>query len=176
MISIRRTLPALLCALAVIAGASPARSTVFTDFAPLVSPPVAVTSGSPLPISFDFGQSFANITFVQFQLTFSGDLWDPDEMWFISAAGGQVNLGGLSQSVAKLNINPANTALYTDLLDGKFSDTLEAQNWFTTSSFALASIALQIDATPLAAVPEPAALALFAGGLAGLARLRRQRA
>jgi hypothetical protein len=173
MTSIHRPLLAMLCAVAFMIGASPARSTVFTATAPLSSPPVTVTSSNPLPVAFDFGQSFASISFVQFQLTFSGDLWDPDELWFISSVGGQVNLGGISQSGAKLNISPSNTAFYTDLLDGTFSDNLTAQDWFTTSSFGLANIAIEIDAIPLA-VAEPASLVLLAGGLAGLARVRRR--
>ena len=173
MISISRSLPALFCALAFIAGASPARSTILTATAPLASPPVTVTSGNPLPVAFDFGQSFTNITFAQFQLTFSGDLLDPNEMWFINAVGGQVNLTSLSQSTAKLNISVGNTGFYTDLLDGTFSDTLTAQDWFTTSSFGLASIALQIDATPVS-VAEPASFVLLGVGLAGLAWVRRR--
>lgn len=174
MISISRPLPALFCALAFVVGAAPARSTVFTEFAPLVSPPVTVTSGTPLPVSFDFGQSFASISFAQFTLTFSGNLLDPDEMWFLDNVGGQVNLSGVPQPVVKLNPNLGNIAFYTDLLDGTFSGSLTAQDWFTTSSWDLASISLQIDATPVS-VAEPASLVLLAGGLAGFAIIRRRR-
>jgi hypothetical protein len=174
MISVSRLLPALFCALALVAGASPARSTVFTEFAPLVSPPVTVTSGSSLPVSFDFGQSFASISFAQFTLTFSGNLFDPDETWFLDKIGGQVNVSGASQSVRKFNPNSGNTAFYTDLLDGKFSDTLYTSDWYNTSSWNLASISLQIDAIP-ASVTEPASLALLAAGLASLAVVRRRR-
>jgi len=171
MISISRSLLAAFFASALIIGASPARSAVFTTNAPLSSPPVTMTTNNPLPVAFDFGQSFASISFVQFQLTFSGDLLDVDEMWFIPAIGGQVNLNGPSQSTAKLNVSPSNVAFYADLLDGTFSDDLTAPNWFTTSSFGLASIAIEIDAIPVA---EPASLALLAGGLVGFARLRRR--
>ena len=174
MISISRSLPALFCAVALTIGASPARSTVFTEFAPLVSPPVTVTNGSPLPVSFDFGQSFASISFAQFTLTFSGNLFDPDEGWFLDKVGGQVNVSGLSQSVRKLNPNGGNTAFYTDLLDGKFSDILSTIDWSTTSSWDLASISLQIDAIP-ASVTEPASFVLLAAGLASLAVVRRRR-
>ena len=174
MHSTSRLLPALFCALALVIGTSPARSTVFTEFAPLVSPPVTVTSGSPLAVSFDFGQSFASISFAQFTLTFSGNLFDPDETWFLEKVGGQVNVSGVSQSVRKLNPNSGNTAFYTDLIDGKLSDTLYTSDWYNTSSWGLASISLQIDAIP-ASVTEPASLVLLAAGLASLTVVRRRR-
>jgi hypothetical protein len=173
MISISRSLPALFCALALVIGTSPARAVVLTATAPIASPPVTVTSASPLPVVFDFGQSFASVTFAQFTLAFSGDLLDPDEMWFMSKAGGQVNLSGMSQSGAKLNVLAP--TLLADLLDGTFSDNLTALDWYTISSFGLASISLLIDATPLS-VFEPASLALFAAGLVGLVQVRRRHA
>jgi hypothetical protein len=173
MTSSRRPFLALFSGLAFMIGVSPAGSVVLTDSAPLVSPPVTVTSSNPLLVAFDFGQSFASVISASFSLTFAGDLWDINDLWFLDGVGGQVNLGGPSSSVAHLNISPSNTAFYADLLDGTFSTNLTGLDFFTTTSFGLASIALQIDAIPLA-VAEPASLALLAGGLAGLARVRRR--
>ena len=171
MTSLHRPLLALFCGIIFMIGTAPAHSTVFTANATLSSPPVTVTGNNPLPVSFDFGQSFASITFAQFQLTFSGDLWDPDEIWFLDNVGGQENMSGQSQTGAKLN--PSSPAFFTDLLDGTFSGELTTLDWFTTTSYGLASIALQIDATPVG-VAEPASFALLAGGLVGIVRLRRR--
>jgi hypothetical protein len=175
MLSIGRSLPALFCALAFIVGASPARSLVLTTTAPLSSPPVTVTSSNPLPVAFDFGQDFASVTSAHLSLTFAADLWDPNEIWFLDGVGGQENLGGISQSVANLNVNSGNAAFFADLLDGTFSANITGLDWDTTTSFGLASISLQIDAAPLS-VFEPGSLALFAAGLTTLVGVRRRRA
>jgi len=174
MMSIRGSLFALLCSLAFMTDASPARSLVLTDAAPLSSPPVTVTNNNSVPLVFDFGQSFASVTSISFLLTFAGDLWDPNEMWTLNGVGGQINVSGVSRSSTILSVNPASTSIFADLLDGTFSTDITAQNRSTNSSFGLASVSLRIDATPLS-VLEPASLALFAAGLVSIAGVRRRR-
>ena len=77
-------------------------------------------------VAIDFNRSFSRIYRVELRLQFSGDLWDPDENWYMPEFGGQNNISERSRDSAMLTSPWPSTS--ERFMDGKFVGNLRSEN------------------------------------------------
>ena len=124
--------------------------------------------------TYDLGAQFSSVTSACFSSSFSGNLWDPHEAYFISGVGGQINNSPFSSSFASMCANPANFAQF---LSGSGSLQYYSDGEFGApgASMTLTDLTLTVTGTEVSNAPEPGSLALFGSGLVSLGAILRRR-
>ena len=132
---------------------------------------------NPTSFSFDLGTQFSTVTSVSFFSTFSGDLWDPNEAYFISGVGGQINLSPFSSQFASMSLNLANISTVDQIKSGSGVFQFFSYDGFGSpnATMTLADLTLTVSGETAPQVPEPGSLILMGSGLLGLAGLIRRR-
>jgi hypothetical protein len=118
------------------------------------------------PFTLNFGTQFTSITSATFSSTFSGDLWDPGELYAIDAVGGQVNLTPFSSSIGTMSLNLSNTSTVAALETGSVTFHYYMDYWNgQTGTVTLSNLTATITGEAADPVPEPCSALLLVPGL-----------